>query len=122
MENLEVRESDIPLWREWEQSRYEIDNIIYQTHTGKSLPETLAIDYAEAGFPKSVSDEMAWIEFQLRHNLITRKELLLKFNPDMSDAELKSKMGELEEEKIAEAPAEAPVPQTTTPLLDILQA
>ena len=122
MENLEVRESDIPLWREWEQSRYEIDNIIYQTHTGKSLPETLAIDYAEAGFPKSVSDETAWIEFQLRHNLITRKELLLKFNPDMSDAELKSKMGELEEEKIAEAPAEAPVPQTATPLLDILQA
>ena len=61
------------------------------------MPETLTLDYAEAGIPKSVSDEMAWTEFQLRHNLITRKELLLKFNPDMSDEELKSKMGELEE-------------------------
>ncbi len=119
MENLEVRESDIPLWLEWERSRYEIDNIVYQTHTGKSLPEDLTIDYAEAGFPKSVSDEMAWIEFQLRNNLITRKELLLKFNPDMSESELKSKMGELEEEKEVEAPAQ---PETTTPLLDILQA
>ena len=119
MENLEVREADIPLWLEWERSRYEIDNIVYQTHTGKSLPEDLTIDYAEAGFPKSVSDEMAWIEFQLRNNLITRKELLLKFNPDMSDEELKSKMGELEEEKEVEAPAQ---PETTTPLLDILQA
>lgn len=119
MENLEVRESDIPIWLEWERSRYEIDNIVYQTHTGKSLPEDLTIDYAEAGFPKSVSDEMAWIEFQLRNNLITRKELLLKFNPDMSESELKSKMGELEEEKEVEAPAQ---PETTTPLLDILQA
>ena len=121
MENLEVRESDIPLWREWEQNRYEIDNIVYETHTGKSLPETLTLDYAEAGFPKSVSDEMAWIEFQLRHNLITRKELLLKFNPDMSDKELKSKMGELEEEKIAEAPppVEQQKPQT---LLDLISA
>jgi len=121
MENMEVRESDIPLWREWEQNRYEIDNIVYETHTGKSLPETLTLDYAEAGFPKSVSDEMAWIEFQLRHNLITRKELLLKFNPDMSDEELKSKMGELEEEKIAEAPppVEQQKPQT---LLDLISA
>ena len=118
MENLEVRESDIPLWLEWERNRYEIDNIVYQTHTGKALPEDLTIDYAEAGFPKSVSDEMAWIEFQLRNNLITRKELLLKFNPDMSDEELKSKMGELEEEKEVEAPAQ---PETVTPLLDILQ-
>jgi len=65
-----------------------------------------------------VSDEMAWIEFQLRNNLITRKELLLKFNPDMSESELKSKMGELEEEKEVEAPAQ---PETVTPLLDILQ-
>ena len=119
MENLEVRESDKPLWIEWERSRYEIDNIVYQTHTGKALPEDLTIDYAEAGFPKSVSDEMAWIEFQLRNNLITRKELLLKFNPDMSESELKSKMGELEEEKEVEAPAQ---PETVTPLLDILQA
>jgi hypothetical protein len=55
---------------------------------------------------------------------MSRKELIRYFNNDISDEELKSKMGELEEEKIAEAPApvEAPVPQTTTPLLDILQA
>ena len=46
---------------------------------------------------------MAWIEFQLRNNLITRKELLLKFNPDMSDGELADKLGELQEEKEAAA-------------------
>ena len=121
MENLEMRESDMPVWREWEHNRYEVDRIVYKTHTGKDLPENLTLDYAEAGFPKSVSDEMAWIEFQLRNNLITRKELLLKFNPDMSETELKSKMGELLEEKEAEAPIAA-APETTTPLLDILQA
>ena len=121
MENVEIRESDIPLWREWEHNRYEIDNIIYQTHTGKSLPEDLTIDYAEAGFPKSVSDEMAWIEFQLRNNLITRKELLLKFNPDMSDEELKSKMGELEEEKEVEAPVPVEQQKPKT-LLDLINA
>ena len=45
----------------------------------------------------------------------------MKFNPDMSETELKSKMGELLEEKEAEAPIAA-APETTTPLLDILQA
>ena len=121
MENLEMRESDMPLWREWEHNRYEIDRIVYKTHTGKDLPENLTLDYAEAGFPKSVSDEMAWIEFQLRNNLITRKELLLKFNPDMSDAELKSKMGELEEEKEVEAPVPVEQQKPKT-LLDLINA
>ena len=122
MENLEVRESDIPLWREWEQGRYEIDRIVYQTHTGKDFPENLTVDFAEAGFPKSVSDEMAWIEFQLRNNLITRKELLLKFNPDMSDGELADKLGELQEEKEAAEVPVVPVEQKPKTLLDLINA
>lgn len=121
MENLEAREADIPLWREFEKSRYSVDRIIYETHTGKVLPENISLDFAEAGFPKSVKEEMEWIEFQLKHNLITRKELLLKFNPDMSDDELKMKLEMLDEEKEAEEVIPEAQP-TQTPLLDILQS
>jgi len=49
----------------------------------------------------------------------------LHFNPDMSDDELKLKMGELEEEQKVEAPVEAPVPveqQRPQTLLDLISA
>jgi len=121
-ENTEVRESDVPLWREWEHGRYEIDRIVYETHTAKSLPESLTLDFTESSYPRSWQEERDRLQFMMDNNLMSRKELIRYFNNDISDEELKSKMGELEEEKIAEAPAEAPVPQTATPLLDILQA
>jgi len=122
IENIESRESDIPIWREWEQSRYEIDRTVLAVHIGKMLPENLSLDFGEVKFPLSPSEERAWLDWKMDKGIMTKKELLLYFNPDMSDDELKMKMGELEEEKKAEAPAEAPVQQTATPLLDILQA
>ena len=117
IENIESRESDIPIWREWEQSRYEIDRTVLAVHTGKMLPENLSLDFGEVKFPLSPSEERAWLDWKMDKGIMTKKELLLYFNPDMSDDELKLKMGELDEEKKAEAPVE-----TETPLLDILQA
>ena len=40
--------------------------------------------------------------------LITKKEMLLHFNPDMDKAELESKLGELKEERNQEASETAP--------------
>ena len=109
IENMESRESDIPLWREWEQNRYEIDRTVIAVHTGKMLPENLSLDFGEVSFPMSPSEERAWLDWKMDKGIMTKKELLLHFNPDMSDDELKLKMGELEEEQKVEAPVEAPI-------------
>jgi len=125
IENMESRESDIPLWREWEQNRYEIDRTVIAVHTGKMLPENLSLDFGEVSFPLSPSEERAWLDWKMDKGIMTKKELLLHFNPDMSDDELKLKMGELEEEQKVEAPVEAPVPveqQRPQTLLDLISA
>ena len=119
MENLESRESDIPLFKEWEESRYEIDRIILQVHQNKTLSESYSVDFAEAGFPKTWAEEKDRLQFQLDNNLMSRKELIRYFNADIPDEQLDEMLGELKEEQQAEVPE---VPQTATPLLDILQA
>tara|TARA_Y100000310_G_scaffold66938_1_gene62242 strand:+ start:1626 stop:2996 length:1371 start_codon:yes stop_codon:yes gene_type:complete len=108
IENLESRESDEPLWREWEQVRYEVDRVIIETHIGKILPEDLAIDFEEAEFPKSWADTKDELIFKLEQGIMTKKELLLYFNPDMTDEDIESRLGAVAEEKVAEAEATAP--------------
>ena len=113
MENLESRESDIPLFKEWEHSRYEIDRTILQVHQGKNLSESYAVDFEEAGFPTTWAEEKDRLQFMMDNNLISRKELIRYFNPDILEDELEEKMGELQEEE---------QPQAETPLLNILQS
>ena len=111
MENLESRESDIPLFKEFEHSRYEIDRTILQVHEGKGLSESYAVDFEEAGFPTTWSEEKDRLQFMMDNNLISRKELIRYFNPDILEEELEKKMGELQEEE-----------QPESPLLSILQS
>ena len=112
IENLESRESDEPIWREWEQVRYEIDRTIIETHTGKSFPEDLAIDFEEATFPKSWSETKDELLFKLDQGIMTKRELLLYFNPDMTDEDIESRLGAVVEEKATEAEATAPIQPT----------
>ncbi len=111
MENLESRESDIPFFKEFEHSRYEIDRTILQVHEGKGLSESYAVDFEEAGFPTTWSEEKDRLQFMMDNNLISRKELIRYFNPDILEEELEKKMGELQEEE-----------QPESPLLSILQS
>jgi len=108
-ENLESRESDIPIWREWEQARYQVDRVVYETHTGKSFPEDLSIDFSEVTYPLSPQEERNWLDWKLEHGIISKKDLMLHFNPDMGDSELASKMEEVKEEQAAEVPPEQPL-------------
>ena len=109
MENLESRESDIPLFKEWEETRYEIDRTILQVHQNKTLSESYSVDFAEAGFPKTWAEEKDRLQFQLDNNLMSRKELIRYFNEDIPDEQLDEMLGELKEEQQAEVPE---VPQT----------
>jgi len=110
VDNIETRESDIPVFRDFEHERYEIDRELLSVHEGTNLSEKYSVDYPEVGFPMTWTEERNKLEFMMEHNLITREELIRKFNPDIDEAELALKMEELEPE------------QPESPLLNILQS
>jgi hypothetical protein len=112
VDNIETRESDIPIFRDFEHDRYEIDRELLSVHEGTNLSEKYSVDYPEVGFPMTWTEERNKLEFMMEHNLITREELIRKFNPDIDEAELALKMEELEPEQPE---------QPTNPLLEALQ-
>jgi hypothetical protein len=112
VDNIETRESDIPLFRDFEHDRYEIDRELLSVHEGTNLSDKYSVDYPEVGFPMTWTEERNKLEFMMEHNLITREELIRKFNPDIDEAELALKMEELEPEQPE---------QPTNPLLEALQ-
>ena len=108
IENMESRESDIPLFREWEHNRYEIDRKLLEVHGVITLNENYSVDFGEVTFPMSPQEERAWLDWKLAKGIITKRDLLLYFNPDMTDEELEKKMAEVQEEKVAERETEQP--------------
>lgn len=111
IENLESRESDIPYFKEWEHSRYEIDRTILEKHGVMTFSEDLSIDFGEVSYPMSVEQELKMLEWKLANGIMSKRDLLLHFNPDMSDEELETKMGEVQEEKQQERDAQQPTSQ-----------
>jgi len=111
IENLEARKSDEGLFREWESSRYEIDRTILETHNKITLSEDYSVDFGEVSYPMSPEQERAWLDWKLEKGIMTQRELLLYFNPDMSDNEIDSKLNEVREE--TRANTEATTPQST---------
>ena len=110
IENLEARESDISVFREWEHERYKIDRRVLEVHNVLNLSEEYSVDFAETNYPMSIDQELKLLDWKLANGVITQKDVLLYFNKDMSDAELEEKLGEIQEEQ---APPEPPQPQST---------
>tara|TARA_R100000808_G_scaffold18134_1_gene39856 strand:+ start:22019 stop:23371 length:1353 start_codon:yes stop_codon:yes gene_type:complete len=108
IENLEARKSDESLFREWEHSRYDIDRIILETHGVINLSEDYAVDFGEVSYPMSPQEERAWLDWKMANGIMSRKDLLLYFNPDMTDEELENKLSEVAEENRVQAEASKP--------------
>ena len=58
--------------------------------------------------PLSPAEERAWLDWKLDKGIMTKKELLLYFNPDMDEVELQAKLDEVLEEKQMETEAAQP--------------
>jgi len=97
LENLQVRESDVELFRDWEADRYEVDRAVIQTHTGKQFGEQYQVDFAEVGFPKSAKEEREDWDWRFKNKLATREDYFKAMNPDISDEDLKKKLGEIDD-------------------------
>jgi hypothetical protein len=107
LENLEVRESDLQIWREVEKNRYEVDRTILETHgKGQGLTEEIVIDFAEVQFPLDPVKELEILEKKKAMGIITQEDIIRHYNPDISDKELKKRLGEVEKQ------AQPPQPQS----------
>ena len=75
-------------------------------HGSLSLSEDLSIDFGEIAFPLSVEQELKMLDWKRDNGIMSQKDLLLYFNPDMSDEELAMKMGEVQEEQAQQMQAQ----------------
>ena len=105
IENLETRKSDIPVFREFEQQRYEID---LEVHNVVNLPEEYSVDFGEISFPLSPKEEREMLSWKLENNIISQKDLLLFYNSDMTDEELEMKLSGIMEENQTVANSQQP--------------
>ena len=74
IENLESRESDIPYFKEWEQSRYMIDRRILEVHNVINLNEDLSIDFGVVQYPMSAEEEIKVLQWKLDNGIMTKRE------------------------------------------------
>ena len=96
------------MFREWELARYDIDRVVCEKHGLGIFPDSYVVEFEEVEFPLSPSEERAWLDWKLDKGIMTKKELLLYFNPDMNEDELQAKLQEVSEEKRIEREETAP--------------
>ena len=108
LENEEAREADIPLFKEFEEMRYEIDRKILEVHTGRVFDESYAVDFEESKMPLEWPQEKDRLQFLLDNGLISKRDLYKIFNPDITSEELESKLEEIDEERLVEEVTEQP--------------
>jgi len=113
IESIEQREASVEdTWRAFEQERFDVDRVVLEQDAGIKIAEDYYVDFPEMAFPISELDELQVIEKKKSMGILTQKEVLLHYNPDMDEAELSAKLGEVAEEKSQEAQATAqPEPQ-----------
>jgi len=89
---IESREAQLPLYRNKEQELFNIERIIWNYHNpSRPLDRSakLAVDFAELTFPKSPDEKIKDDEFNLKHNIITEIDILMRENPDLTEDEAK---------------------------------
>ena len=112
IESIEQREASVEdTWRTFEEERFAVDRVVLEQDAGIKIAEDYYVDFPEMDFPISELDELQVIEKKKSMGILTQKEILLHYNPDMDEAELSAKLGEIAEEKSQDAQATQPEPQ-----------
>ena len=62
-----------------------------------NLPEEFNIKFHEPEYPMSAQDQIATDTFMLQNNLTTQKDLLLKYNKELTEAEAEKIINENKE-------------------------
>jgi hypothetical protein len=65
---------------------YAVEKVIAEAN-GIRLPDEMGLRFNEPDYPMAVQDQIAMDGFMLQNNLITQKDLLLKYNKHLTEEE-----------------------------------
>jgi hypothetical protein len=91
LESFEDYQDDLALWTQYEHEIYQIERKIASTFN-ISMPEGLKLDFNEPEYPMTVQDQIALDNHRLNLGLISKAELMVEYNKDLSLEEAKVKL------------------------------
>jgi len=94
IENLEARQSDIPVFKMWESDRYKSDRAIIEAHTTIRLDKDYTVNFAEVEFPKSAQEEREGWQWKLDSGLHGVEEYYTSHDPDITKTQLDKKVAD----------------------------
>ena len=98
LERFEDYQDDLALWSMYEHQIYDVEKSIAKAHN-ISLPNKLKLDFNEPEYPMTVQDQIALDNHRLNLGLMSKAELMVEYNNDLSLEEAQSKINENSEKK-----------------------
>ena len=86
LERFEDYQDDVELWEMYEREIYTVEKVIAEAN-GIRLPEEMGLRFNEPDYPMSAQDQISVDTFMLENNLITQKDLMLKYNKHLTESE-----------------------------------
>ena len=96
LERFEDYQDDVELWELYERELYSVEKVIAEAN-GIKLPEKMGLRFNEPDYPMSAQDQIAVDTFMLSNNLITQKDLTLKYNKHLTEGEAEKLVNENKE-------------------------
>ena len=86
LERFEDFQDDVELWESYENEFYDVEKTIAGANNIK-LPNDIGLKFNEPEYPMSAQDQIAMDTFMLTNNLISQKDLMLKYNKHLTENE-----------------------------------
>ncbi len=96
LERFEDYQDDLALWTQYEHEMYQIERKIAQSFN-IAMPEALKLDFNEPEYPMTVQDQIALDMHRLNLGLISKAELMVEYNKDLTLEEANAKLQENQE-------------------------
>jgi hypothetical protein len=82
----EIREEQLPYFRNFEAELYEMIRTVYNAYNGDAIPEIeFKVDFAEMDIYIDPMDKRTQADWDLKHGLISPAQFYMMFNPDVTD-------------------------------------
>jgi len=91
LESFEDYQDDLALWTQYEHEMYQVERKIAQT-LGIGMPEALKLDFNEPEYPMTVQDQIALDNHRLSLGLMSKAELMVEYNKDLTIEEANAKL------------------------------
>jgi len=91
LERFEDYQDDLALFTQYEHEIYHIERKIAQS-LGLGMPEALKLDFNEPEYPMTVQDQIALDNHRLSLGLMSKAELMVEYNKDLTIEEANAKL------------------------------